>query len=469
MRPPRPVLSIESPFAIEELFFSTTDHRGIISTGNEVFRRVSEYDFTELIGEPHNIIRHPDMPRAVFKILWDYLEQKKTIAAFVKNRSKSGKYYWVVAYVVPVDQKYLSIRFKPTTELLEVVTTLYREVAALESAREQQGESRKQAVKSAEDFLLQKLAELGFDSYDSFMHHALVMEFEARSKLITRSDRQESEIANSSFGPLFRQTAQADEALVVLFEQLSALADANGKFKEISLNIVELSDEMRLSSMNAAVEASRLGEHGRVVTVIAQFLGSGSGKLASEVRGLSSTLNALMPRVRQLMFDVCASKLQIEMIQVFLKELAGQATGRDAPPSAVAAQIEILLEAFCSSTQHTLRSVTNIGAEFQSVSVFADEVYRAAKQLSFGHVTGKVESEGLPAGSSFSGVLDSVSSSIAAAQEKLQLLSQLCASIIGGFDSCKDEIHGLEANLSALGLQRWEQSGPPAQAPGESL
>ncbi len=75
---------------------SKTDPKGIIEYANDYFVEVSEYKEWELMGQPHNIIRHPDMPKIIFKLLWDRLKSKQNIHAIVKNLSKSGKYYWVV-------------------------------------------------------------------------------------------------------------------------------------------------------------------------------------------------------------------------------------------------------------------------------------------------------------------------------------------------------------------------------------
>jgi PAS domain S-box-containing protein len=75
---------------------SKTDPKGIIEYANDYFVEVSEYEEWELMGQPHNIIRHPDMPKIIFKLLWDRLKNKENIHAIVKNLSKSGRYYWVV-------------------------------------------------------------------------------------------------------------------------------------------------------------------------------------------------------------------------------------------------------------------------------------------------------------------------------------------------------------------------------------
>ncbi len=87
----------EAKFEIDELFFSITDQASTILSGNEVFVRISGYKKEELLGQFHNIIRHPDMPRVVFKMLWDHLKRDKPVVAYVKNKTKDGGYYWVLA------------------------------------------------------------------------------------------------------------------------------------------------------------------------------------------------------------------------------------------------------------------------------------------------------------------------------------------------------------------------------------
>ncbi|HPE46849.1 MAG TPA: PAS domain-containing protein [Hyphomonas sp.] len=96
----------ESRFEFNELFFSRTDESGIIKFGNSVFQRVSVYEWDELLNKPHKIIRNPDTPRAVFRLLWDSIKSGSPIGAYVKNRAKDGRYYWVFAIVTPVEGGY---------------------------------------------------------------------------------------------------------------------------------------------------------------------------------------------------------------------------------------------------------------------------------------------------------------------------------------------------------------------------
>ena len=122
----------ESTFGFDELFFSRTDPAGIIRYGNSVFQRVSVYSWEELLGKPHKIVRHPDTPRAVFWLLWDTIKKGSPIGAFVKNKAKDGRYYWVFALVTPVDDGYLSVRLRPSSEFFDVVKALYPEFSDME-------------------------------------------------------------------------------------------------------------------------------------------------------------------------------------------------------------------------------------------------------------------------------------------------------------------------------------------------
>jgi len=164
----------ESYFDIAELFYSCTNARGIVLSGNDVFQRVSHYEWDELIGAPHKVIRHPDMPKAVFFLLWKTIQSGNLIGAYVKNRAKNGAYYWVYAVVSPVDEGYLSVRMKPTSPVLGVVKGLYAEILTAEKA---QGLNPEESA----DLLLERLDELGFPTYEDFMAQALATEISARN------------------------------------------------------------------------------------------------------------------------------------------------------------------------------------------------------------------------------------------------------------------------------------------------
>jgi len=88
-------------FDEHDIIVSKTDLKGRMTYVNETFCHIAGYIEAELIGQPHSMIRHPDMPRSVFKLLWDTIQEKREIFAYVKNMSKYGDYYWVLAHVTP--------------------------------------------------------------------------------------------------------------------------------------------------------------------------------------------------------------------------------------------------------------------------------------------------------------------------------------------------------------------------------
>ena len=128
----------EARFGDDELIVSKTDLRGVITYANTVFQRISGYSEAELIGQPHNIIRHPDMPACVFKLLWDTLATGNEIFAYVLNLARDGRHYWVFAHVTPsFDERgkiigYHSNRRVPYPDALPKVEALYAELLALE-------------------------------------------------------------------------------------------------------------------------------------------------------------------------------------------------------------------------------------------------------------------------------------------------------------------------------------------------
>ena len=117
-------------FPEHELLMSTTDRTGRITHCNAAFCHVSGYSMDELMGQPHNMVRHPDMPAEAFKDMWATIGHGRTWTGLVKNLRKDGRYYWVRAYVTPImeggkPRGYMSVRVKPTDGEVRAATTLY--------------------------------------------------------------------------------------------------------------------------------------------------------------------------------------------------------------------------------------------------------------------------------------------------------------------------------------------------------
>ncbi|UTJ06499.1 PAS domain-containing protein [Arcobacter roscoffensis] len=110
---------------------SETDEKGFIKYANDEFCEISEFTLDELIGKPHNILRHPDMPKAAFADLWETVQSGKIWKGFVKNKTKLGNYYWVYATVYPLESSdgskgYMSCRKVASRDEIEKAIELYK-------------------------------------------------------------------------------------------------------------------------------------------------------------------------------------------------------------------------------------------------------------------------------------------------------------------------------------------------------
>ncbi len=133
------VIDREVPYPDGRLIVSRTDPAGVITHANEAFVEMSGYTRDELIGQPHCILRHPDMPAAAFKDLWDTLARGVTWQGYVKNLRKDGAYYWVYATAIPNVRGgqvvgYTSVRRKPSRTRVNECIALYARLRAQEQA-----------------------------------------------------------------------------------------------------------------------------------------------------------------------------------------------------------------------------------------------------------------------------------------------------------------------------------------------
>ncbi|HYH20674.1 MAG TPA: PAS domain-containing protein [Azospirillum sp.] len=165
-----PLTGVERFFDADEVIVSKTDLKGRITYANRVFQRIAGYTEDELLGAPHSIVRHPDMPRCVFKLLWDTLAAEKEIFAYVVNRARNGDHYWVFAHVTPsYDDKgavvgYHSSRRVPERAAIDKVVPLYRTLLDIEESHA----DRKQGMEAAFGTVVKLLTEKGI-GYDEFV------------------------------------------------------------------------------------------------------------------------------------------------------------------------------------------------------------------------------------------------------------------------------------------------------------
>lgn len=169
MRRPEPT-GRERTFAEHEIIVSKTDLKGRISYVNDIFCKVGLYEEDEVLGQPHSIVRHPDMPRAVFHLLWQRIQNGEEIFAYVKNMAKNGDHYWVLAHVTPSHnlqgqvEGFHSNRRIPQRAALVEIEPLYRRLLA----EEQHHADRKHGMQAALAMLEHALQQRDTD-YDRYI------------------------------------------------------------------------------------------------------------------------------------------------------------------------------------------------------------------------------------------------------------------------------------------------------------
>lgn len=163
---------VERTFEPGEIIVSKTDLKGRITYANRVFLRLADYDERAILGAPHSIIRHPEMPRCVFQLLWDTIAAGREIFAYVVNRSRNGDHYWVYAHVTPTFDVsgsingYHSNRRVPDMSIVRnVIAPLYGQLLAEENSVR----NGKEGMARAAGMLGGILADRGV-RYDEFVH-----------------------------------------------------------------------------------------------------------------------------------------------------------------------------------------------------------------------------------------------------------------------------------------------------------
>ncbi|MFC3073664.1 PAS domain-containing protein [Shinella pollutisoli] len=280
----------EVPFGVDELFFSRTEARGRILAGNSVFQRVSRYSWAEMTGQPHNIIRHPDMPRAVFFVLWERIRAGHPVGAYVKNRAKDGGYYWVFAVVTPVEDGYLSVRLKPGSALFAAASGLYAAV------RRHEGASAAKPAESA-GVLMDGLAAAGFRDYAAFMAAALSREMGAREAALGRSPWP----------------------ALGLFDELVAAADI---LLTTTGRMLGMISTFSFTPGNLRIQASRLGDEGRAIAEISSNYARISDAIVRNLEDLGASAKEVFSVVNEGLFLTCVAKLQAEMASLFDREIS---------------------------------------------------------------------------------------------------------------------------------------------------
>ncbi len=366
-------MSGEVPFDIKQIFFSRTDKRGAIMAANGLFQRISGFEWEELINAPHKIMRHPDMPKAVFHLMWEMLKAEKVVGAYVKNRTKDGRHYWVYVVAAPTNDGYISVRIKPTSPLLESVKTLYADVCA--------AEAKGMKPPEAAEVLLAGLKALGYDSYAVFQGHALASEVNERTR---RLDLVQEHIS----------------------KRFQMMAEAIHEVQRETAEMTVVFNAIRTVPMNMRILASRLENAGGPISAISVNYGSMLDEMATWVRtfveGPESTFARIRGAILQGQFLAFLWELQREAIQKF-----GQQTGNQSEAVDITAENTRLAEQAAHYKREAASALHIVEVEATRLSRSVLDMKRYVTGLSSTRMMCKIESATLTgSGESLVGIVD---------------------------------------------------------------
>lgn len=354
----------EAPFLHDEIFFSRTDTRGVIIAGNYVFSRVSNYYFEELIGAPHKIVRHPDMPKGLFYLMWNQLERGQAIGAYVNNKAKDGLNYWVYAVALPYREGYISVRIKPTSKFLDAIKLIYSKARKAET---EDGISPKESA----DLILKEIEGLGFPDYQIFSGVALTTELQARK--INSGITSASEI--EALGELIVAADELQKETVTLSEEFSVIGSV---------------------SNNMRVVASRLEPSGGAISTLSQNYWSMSEEMSTWfqefVFGKESEFMKIRNTLVECQFLICTSQILNEAATQFDRER------RQLGTFDIDAEKSQMNDLALHYKKESARQMAKIADDTQKITKAISVMRRYALGLSSTRVMCNIESVRVPSG-----------------------------------------------------------------------
>lgn len=346
--------SREADFTIEEMVYSRTDGRGVIAAFNGVFQRISGYDSSEMLGAPHRLVRHEDMPKGVFHLFWQRLKAGQAVGAYVKNRAKDDSYYWVFATVVPLpDGGYVSLRIKPSSELFAKIPALYAELCALER-------DHGLTPAASADRLVNLIGQHGYENYAIFQARALYIELTSRARAI-----------GVKYGKRLGW--------------LQALNDATAQVRRERQAVLSVLDELQLLPTNMRLISHRIERGNGPLSTLSERYGVMVDTLLSRIGGIvRSETGHVFPEAEAL-FQQASARLQRDMFESFGRDHVGP-KGVDG-----AHEASILRDSFRKSCASAGESVQKASQSALHLSREIDQMRRAILALDSIRVMCRVE------------------------------------------------------------------------------
>ncbi|WP_103063016.1 PAS domain S-box protein [Actinomyces qiguomingii] len=364
----------ERLFGAGDLFFSVTDTKGVIRGTNRVFNTLSRYSAEQLIGAPHNIIRHDDMPAGAFKLMWDELEQGSPACVYVLNRAQDGMDYWVFATVVPLADGYLSVRMRPGNQaLFAPVKQMYARVRAAEREYAAAGHSRQEVGRYGAQLLTEELHKAQFRGFYPFARAALPREL---ALLVAEGVRVPARVnSDNPMSEILLTMAAIERDTDELVQQLGEYQELINGLGVWTTGIRSISE--RATRVGSVVTEVTSPDQDSSVPVVSARVKERIARALEVLQRLNSFLVALYEVVADVRFRASLMRLHTLMTGIFA---AAVLDGEDADSAvAIGDLAEALvgdLEPLVPSCQNAADLAAHLDAEMRSLVSDLDRVNR---------------------------------------------------------------------------------------------
>jgi PAS domain S-box-containing protein len=344
-----------------QLSYTLTDPAGVIRGVNDAFLNLTGLTRNDLIGKPHNVVRHPEMPRSVFQLMWETIADGKPFSAFVQARSSKQNSIWTLATIVPNNDGYAGIRLTPTGPLFLAATSIYKDMLEVES---------RDGIQAARQFMFEQLDAIGYSNYDDFMTAALVEEMRlAESSLSTMAitysrSPQPGHFHTELLLPASRLVRQIDALFSKAFKLTLLFSEIEKDMQEKSVFLSSLAGEIyeRTALLKSVTADSSLIRAHEVIETFIGLLGR-----------LNQSADSLLHLIKRSQYETSISSLQIKMLERFIEE------GLESPPSKLPSEPRLELKndlfVLCETTaRHIHASLETVDQLPEAIAIFEKEV-----------------------------------------------------------------------------------------------